>query len=280
MSYEHKIAPAPTVEGLAHVANVGDVRFSGSNFAGTKGQSHAMEGFELRLSGAEHGLGIEYTCHAANVGDMSWVGNGAFQGSRGQSRQIEGIAIRLTGPTAHHYDVCYTGHLADKGDTAVSRNGEFCGTKGEGRRMEGFRVWLERHVIPAVDGLVHIANVGDVGFSGSNFAGTRGQKRQMEGFELRLNPSLPGLGIEYACHAANVGDMPYTSGFQGSRGAGRRIEGISVRLTGPLSAKFSVRYIVHMADKGDSAECADGAYCGTKGESRQIEGIHVWVVPK
>lgn len=280
--HEHKGhgAAAPSVEGLVHMANIGDVGFSNSQFGGSKGKSTQLEGFELRLRGAEHGLGIEYMCHAANVGDMPWVSNGHFQGSRGASRRIEGYAVRLTGPSAHHYDVCYTAHLAGKGDTAVSRNGAYCGTKGESRAMEGIHIWLERHVIPVVDGSVHVANVGDVHFAGSNFGGTRGQSRQIEGFELRLNPSLPGLGIEYSCHAANVGDMPFTSGFQGSRGASRRIEGFSIRLTGPLSAKYSVRYMAHLAGKGDTAECADGAYCGTKGESRQMEGLRVWVVPK
>lgn len=278
MSYENKSQGVPTVEGLVHMANVGDVGFNNSQFGGSKGRSSALEGFELRLRGAEHGLGIEYMCHAANVGDMSWVSNGHFQGSRGQGRRIEGFAARLTGPTASHYDLCYMAHLAGKGDTSVVKDGAYCGTKGEGRAMEGIHVWLVRHPVPTVDGLTHVANVGDVSFHGSNYAGTKGQGKAMEGFELRLNPSIPGLGIEYMCHAANVGDMSYTSGFCGSRGQGRQIEGFAVRLTGPASGQFSVRYTGHFANIGDVPEVADGAYCGTKGQGKAMEGLRVSIV--
>jgi uncharacterized protein YjdB len=279
MSHEHK-GNVPSVEGLVHMSGVGDVGFSGSQFGGSKGRSAALEGFELRLHGAESGLGIEYMCHAANVGDMPYQSNGHFQGSRGQSRQIEGYAVRLTGPAASHYNVLYTAHLAEKGDTHVCRNGEYCGTKGEGRRMEGIHVWLERIPIPHVEGLVHLSGVGDVAFTDSAFAGSKGQKRALEGFELRLKPSSHDLGIEYSCHAANVGDMPFTSGFLGSRGASRQIEGFSIRLTGPLSQKYSVRYMAHIAGIGDVTEVADGAFCGTKGQGRAIEGIRVHIVPK
>jgi uncharacterized protein YjdB len=275
--HEHK-GGNPLVEGLVHMANVGDVGFARSEFGGSKGRSSALEGFELRLVGAEHGLGIEYMCHAANVGDMPYQANGVFQGSRGQSRQIEGIAVRLTGPAARNYDVYYTTHLAELGDTAVCKNGEYCGTKGQGRRMEGLRVWVERFVVPTVEGMVHLSDVGDVAFSGSNFAGTRGQSRKIEGFELRLNPSVKDLGIEYTCHAANVGDMPWqSSGFLGSRGQSRDLQGFAVRLTGPAASHYTVQYMAHLANKGDVPAQGDGAYVGTKGESRPMEGMHVWI---
>jgi hypothetical protein len=70
------VVVVPAVEGLVHMSGVGDVRFSNSNFAGSKGRSAALEGFSLSLRPHQHDLGIEYMCHAANVGDMHWVGNG------------------------------------------------------------------------------------------------------------------------------------------------------------------------------------------------------------
>jgi len=132
-----------------------------------------------------------------------------------------------------------------------------------------------------VDGLTHQANIGDVSFSGSNWGGTKGQSRQLEGFELRINPAIPGVSLEYMCHAADVGDMAWQSEgkFQGSRGAGRRIEGIAVRLTGPNAVHWEVGYQVHMADRGDSAVAWNGGYAGSRGESRRIESIRVFVQP-
>jgi hypothetical protein len=32
-----------------------------------------------------------------------------------------------------------------------------------------------------------------------------------------------------------------------------------------------------MAGKGDSHHVTNGTYCGTRGESRAIEGIQVWI---
>lgn len=130
-----------------------------------------------------------------------------------------------------------------------------------------------------VDGLVHMSGVGDVSFSDSNFGGSKGRAAKLEGFQLSLRPHSHDVNIEYMCHAANVGDMPWVSNgsFQGSRGQSRQIEGIAVRLTGGSSHLYNVRYMVHMAGKGDSSWVSNGAYCGSKGESRAIEGIHVIV---
>lgn len=130
-----------------------------------------------------------------------------------------------------------------------------------------------------VDGLVHMSGVGDVSFHGSNFGGSKGRSAALEGFQLTLSPYQSGLNIEYMCHAANVGDMPWVSNgtFCGSRGQSRRIEGIAVRLSGHNAHMYNVRYQVHMAGKGDSRPVTNGGYCGSKGESRAIEGIQVWV---
>lgn len=145
------VIPAPMpmvtdvkVDGLVHMANVGDVSFSDSNFGGSKGRSSALEGFQLSLRPYTGQLSIEYMCHAANVGDMPWVSNGQFQGSRGQSRRIEGIAVRLSGPQAHMYNVRYMVHMAGKGDSAWVSNGTYCGSKGESRAIEGIHVVVDR----------------------------------------------------------------------------------------------------------------------------------------
>jgi hypothetical protein len=119
-------------------------------------------------------------------------------------------------------------------------------------------------IVPHVEGIVHMSGVGDVSFSHSRFGGSKGHSRQLEGFSLNLRPRQHDLGLEYSCHAANIGDMPWTStgGFMGSRGQGRRIEGITIRLTGAGAAKYILKYTVHMANRGDSHVCTNGQYCG------------------
>jgi uncharacterized protein YjdB len=273
------VAAVPTVSSLVHIAGRGDVQFHSSLYAGTKGEGKAIEGFALTLHNAPVGLGIEYMCHAAGVGDMAWQANGGFQGTRGQSKNIEGIAVRLTGPAAAHFVLKYVTHIAGKGDSPVATSGQYCGSKGESRAIEGIHVWLEAIPLPTVSALVHLAGRGDVQFHNSLFAGTKGESKNLEGFALTLNPARHDLGIEYMCHAAGVGDMAWQAngGFQGARGQSRHLEGIAIRLTGPSAAAFNVNYITHIAGKGDSPVSQNGAYSGTKGESRAIEGIHVWL---
>jgi uncharacterized protein YjdB len=281
MAFEHK-GHHHHIDGLVHQAMVGDVAFSGSalgatGFAGTKGQSRQLEGFELRINPAIPGVSLEYMCHAADVGDMAWQSEGKYQGSRGAGRRMEGIAVRLTGPNAAHWEVGYQVHMADRGDGPVVFNGEYAGTRGESRRIEAIRIFIQ--AAPQVSGLVHLANRGDVAFAHSSFAGTKGEKRAVEAFTLAITPARDDLGIEYMAHQANVGDRAWVSNgsLQGSRGESRQLEGFAVRLTGPSASRYTVAYTGHLADRGDTAVHENGAYCGTRGESRRLEGIHVWI---
>jgi len=275
---------APTVAGLVHMAGVGDVSFSNSQFAGSKGKAAQLEGFTLQLSGAPADLGLEYMVHAANVGDMPWQAGGTYIGSRGQGRAIEGFAIRLTGPQAGQYIVNYNAHVANVGDIPAVTNGAFCGTRGQASKIEGITVWITANpsyvpATPTVSGLVHAANIGDVPFSDSKYAGTKGRSAQLEGFELHLNGAPPGLGLEYMVHAANVGDVPWQAGgtFIGSRGQGRALEGFAVRLTGHYAPYYTVHYSAHVADVGDVPAVTNGTFCGTRGQARRMEGFTVWL---
>jgi len=269
-----------TVRGLVHMSGRGDITFENSDFAGSKGHSHSLEGFELKLLGAPADLGIEYTSHASKVGDLPKQAGGTYLGSRGESRPLEGYTVWLTGAAAPRYDISYMAHLAGKGDTITYHNGQYCGTRGESRAIEGIRVWIDP--VPTVHGTVHLSGVGDVAFTGSAFAGSKGKSQALEAITLTLSHAHGDLGLEYSCHAASVGDLPFVSSGRllGSTGQSRPIEGFSVRLTGSSSSRFTVRYQCHQANRGDSAIAADGAYCGSKGESIRIEGIQVWIYRK
>jgi hypothetical protein len=127
--------------GVVHLQDLGDRPFQNDAWAGTKGQSRRLEGFQINLSPSVAGrLGIQYMAHLEGTGDTPWVSGGSFVGSRGQSRRLEGFAIRLTGPDAAKYDVYYRAHLQGIGDTPVYWNGAFCGTRGQSRRVEAMIV--------------------------------------------------------------------------------------------------------------------------------------------
>ncbi len=125
---------------LLHLQNIGDRVYRNDEWAGTKGQSRRLEGFQLTLDHPIPGLGLQYMAHLQDISDTSWVADGQFLGTRGQSRRVEGFAIRLTGSQAANYVVVYRAHLEGIGDTGERINGAFLGTRGQSRRVEAMFV--------------------------------------------------------------------------------------------------------------------------------------------
>ena len=121
---------------------MGDREFQDAQFAGTRGESRRLEGFQINLNPPIPGVSIKYMAHVQEIGDTPWVNEGGFIGTRGQSKRTEGFAIQLTGPNASNYIVAYRGHIESIGDTAIHWDGQYCGTKGESKRLEGFQVWI------------------------------------------------------------------------------------------------------------------------------------------
>ncbi len=134
----------PALRVLVHLQGIGDRTFRDNEFAGTRGQSRRLEGFQINFNPPVAGLSMRYMAHLQGIGDVPFVNAGQFIGTRGQSRRLEGFAIRLTGTQASNYNVFYMAHLQRSGDTAVYQNGQFCGTRGQSRRVEGILVRVER----------------------------------------------------------------------------------------------------------------------------------------
>lgn len=125
---------------LVHLQDIGDLVFHEDEFAGTRGQSRRLEGFQLSFTPRLDGLSMQYMAHLENIGDVPWVSEGQFIGTRGQSRRLEGFAIKLTGKHASEFTVEYMAHLQGTADTRWFSDGEFCGTRGQSRRVEGICV--------------------------------------------------------------------------------------------------------------------------------------------
>jgi hypothetical protein len=130
---------------LVHLQDIGDQTFRNNQFAGTRGESRRLEGFQLRIDPSVEGLSLRYMAHLQDIGDVPFTSEGEFVGTRGESRRLEGFAIDLIGPAADKYDVLYKAHVEGIGDTRFFKNGEFCGTRGESRRIEGILVRIVPH---------------------------------------------------------------------------------------------------------------------------------------
>ena len=132
---------------LLHIENLGDLSFRDNEFAGTRGQSRRLEGFQLQISPQVPGLSMRYMAHLQGIGDVPFVNEGQFIGTRGQARRLEGFAIELTAGAASNFRVLHMAHLQGTGDTGMFENGQFCGTRGQSRRVEGILVRIE----PTID---------------------------------------------------------------------------------------------------------------------------------
>ncbi|NJR22872.1 MAG: hypothetical protein HC786_12260 [Richelia sp. CSU_2_1] len=284
-------APAEGTLGLkvlAHIQGIGDRTFGSQEYAGTKAQGRRVEGFQINLEPPIPGLKVEYMAHVEGVGDTPWIGEGELAGFRGQAKRIEGFAVRLTGAEAVKYDVFYSAHIQNIGDTEVSTNGAYCGTRGKGLRVEGIKVWIARSTSfqPAapvsLKVLAHIQGIGDRTFGDREYAGTRAQGRRVEGFQIKIDPPVPGLNLQYMAHVEGVGDTAWIGEGElaGFRGKAKRIEGFAVRLTGAEADKYDVSYSAHIQNVGDTPTIANGQYCGTRGKGLRVEGMKVWVDPK
>ena len=123
-----------------HLENIGDVQYRDGEFAGTRGQSRRLEGFQINLDRGYGDLRVQYMGHLQDIGDTGWVSDGEFIGTRGQSRRLEGFQIVLSGSMHQFYTVHYMAHLQDSGDTGWVSEGNFAGTRGQSRRVEGMCV--------------------------------------------------------------------------------------------------------------------------------------------
>lgn len=135
--------PGPALRVTVHLQGIGDAKRRDNEFAGTRGQSRRLEGFQLEIATAIPNLSCTYMAHLQGIGDVAFVPEGQFIGTRGQSRRLEGFAIELTGSAAVNYNVFYMAHLQGSGDTGLFSNGQFCGTRGQSRRVEGMLVRIE-----------------------------------------------------------------------------------------------------------------------------------------
>ncbi|MBO9999980.1 MAG: hypothetical protein J7641_13465 [Cyanobacteria bacterium SID2] len=143
LGMENQLSGTEALNVLVHIQGLGDRQFGAREYAGTRGQSKSLQGFQISFASPIAGLNIEYLAHLAGVGDTPWMSSGQYVGTRGENRNLEGFAVRLTGAKASQYSVCYSAHVQNIGDTPVYADGQFCGTRGKSLRVEGLRVWVQ-----------------------------------------------------------------------------------------------------------------------------------------
>lgn len=118
------------------------------NVAGTTGQSRALVGMGLSVTGDSAITGgISYLCHFANAGWTSWCGNGTRSTSSGNA--IQAMRIELTGNLSNYFDVYYRTHVSGYGWMGWAKNGAPSGTTGLNMNVEAYQIKVVAKGAPA-----------------------------------------------------------------------------------------------------------------------------------
>jgi hypothetical protein len=109
-----------------HIELIGDRRFSGQGWAGSRGQKLRVEAFGLLPLDTLSAADLEYKAYAPAGRETLWVSEGRLCGSRGRGEPLTGFAIRLAPHLRARFDVVYQGSFFEGGVAGPARNGETC----------------------------------------------------------------------------------------------------------------------------------------------------------
>jgi hypothetical protein len=134
-------ADTANAEIVAHVQTRGDVIAQLSNWVGTPGSKHWIEGFALSPKQTVGPDDIEYQAVLGRGWLSPWAEGGQFCGSRGMSLPILGLRVRLRGEAADSYDCAVAATFVDGTEIGPLDNGEPCQAESLAP-LEAFRIEL------------------------------------------------------------------------------------------------------------------------------------------
>lgn len=187
---------------------------------------------------------INYTSHMQTFGWQDTVGNGYQTGVTGYSKRMEAFKINV-GDGYSDLGIKYSAHVQTYGWQNYVSNGELAGTTGEGKRVEAVKIELTGSKASDYDIYyrVHAQSYGWLDWAKNGEpAGTQGYSKRLEALQIVVLP-------------------------KGSEAPGVTSKAF-VKI--PMQLQYS-SYVYGIGWK----TALDGAECGTKGQSRMLEGLSV-----
>lgn len=127
-----------------------------------------------------------------------------------------------------------------------------------------------------VNFIVHFQDYADVPSVDGQIVGDK----RIEGLQITELPYKQGVECYLNGHVQNLSDVNQNqSGYVGTRGCKLRLEGFSITLIGENSMNYDVEYRVHSQTEW-SPWISTGYYAGTRGESKPINGIEIFMKMK
>lgn len=125
-----------------HIERVGDRRFPGQGWVGTRGQQLRIEAFGLKPLETLSASDVEYKACAPQGRETPWVSDGKLCGSRGQRLPLTGFAMRLAPHLRGRFDIIYQGAFFAGGVVGPNRNGEICASPVAEDPLEALNIRL------------------------------------------------------------------------------------------------------------------------------------------
>ena len=202
---------------------------------------------------------VSYRTHVQGNGWQDAVRDGAMSGTSGQSRRLEAIEINVSGDEA--LGIRYMTHIQTYGwESAWKENGAMSGTSGQSKRLEAIRIELTGADAAEYDVYycVHAQHFGWLNWAkNGEEAGTAGYSYRLEGIKIRILPRGSGA-------PANEGGLG-AAFYSDSDGPA------------PGSSVAGIIYNTHVQTYGWQEHVSNGAMSGTAGQSKRLEGIHIFL---
>jgi hypothetical protein len=138
------------MEIVLHVERMGDCRFAGGEWIGSRDQGRRIEAFSIRPLDKLATTDIEYKAYGPGGRETPWVTAATLCGTRGQGIPLTGFAVRLGSQPSERFDVVYEGAFMESGVVGPRRNGEPCVPSRTDDRLEAVKIRvIERVRAPA-----------------------------------------------------------------------------------------------------------------------------------
>jgi hypothetical protein len=131
---------------VLHMERLGDKRFPGQGWVGSRGKKLRIEAFSICPTKVLAACDIEFKALGPKGRQTPWVTDAKLCGTRGQGLPLTGFAVRLAPGIADRFDAVYQGAFFESGVVGPFRNGELCVAPIADDPLEAINLQLTRRV--------------------------------------------------------------------------------------------------------------------------------------
>ena len=269
-----------TVQYISHVQDHGweTAWVNSPNISGTIGDNKKIEAMKIKLVNLPADVSIKYSM---NLDGLGWKDSqdGLLLGTLKQNRKVFGIKLQLE--NSDKYKIKYKVHVQDIGWLDWVEGGELAGLETQNKKIEAIQIKLVdiNQKDPQVQYISHVQDLGweQTWLKNGEQSGTTGQNKKVEAVQIKLADAPKGVNIKYSMNVEGLGWVEAKNGeIAGTVGENLKTYGLKVWLEN--TENYSVKYRVHVQDKGWLDWVKNGELAGLEAQNYKIEAIEVKIV--